>query len=71
MQSSLKILILGAGAVGGYYGLRLLQAGADVQFLVRSRRAQQLQQRGLVVSGAVNLRPVSYTDLTLPTNREV
>ena len=30
MQSSLKILILGAGAVGGYYGLRLLQAGADV-----------------------------------------
>lgn len=56
MQSSLKILILGAGAVGGYYGLRLLQAGADVQFLVRPRRAQQLQQMGLVVSGAVNLR---------------
>ena len=56
MQSSLKILILGAGAVGGYYGLLLLQAGADVQFLVRPRRAQQLQQMGLVVSGAVNLR---------------
>ena len=56
MQSSLKILILGAGAVGGYYGLRLLQAGAEVQFLVRSRRAQQLQQRGLVIGGAVNLR---------------
>ncbi len=31
----MRILILGAGAVGGYYGARLIQAGADVTFLVR------------------------------------
>jgi 2-dehydropantoate 2-reductase len=42
-------LILGAGALGGFYGARLLQAGADVSFLVRPRRQQQLALDGLVV----------------------
>ena len=45
----MKILILGAGAIGGYFGGRLVQAGADVTFLVRERRASQLQSQGLVV----------------------
>lgn len=45
----MKILILGAGAIGGYVGARLVQAGADVTFLVRERRASQLQARGLAV----------------------
>jgi len=45
----MKILVLGAGAIGGYFGGRLVQAGADVSFLVRERRAQQLQAGGLVV----------------------
>lgn len=45
----MKILILGAGAIGGYFGGRLQQAGADVTFLVRERRAAQLRERGLVV----------------------
>lgn len=48
----MRILILGAGAVGGYYGARLMQAGADVTFLVRERRAEQLARDGLVVTGA-------------------
>ena len=34
----MRWLILGAGALGGFYGARLLQAGADVSFLVRPRR---------------------------------
>ena len=34
----MRILILGAGAVGGYYGARLSQVGADVTFLVRKCR---------------------------------
>ncbi|MGT2493487.1 thiolase family protein [Cupriavidus basilensis] len=38
----MKILVLGAGAMGGYYGGRLMQAGADVTFLVRPRRAEVL-----------------------------
>lgn len=45
----MKILIVGAGAIGGYYGARLLQAGADVTFLVRARRAALLADRGLRV----------------------
>ncbi len=45
----MKILILGAGGIGGYFGGRLVQAGADVQFLVRPRRQAQLQANDLVV----------------------
>ncbi|MBL8701548.1 MAG: ketopantoate reductase family protein [Alphaproteobacteria bacterium] len=45
----MRLLILGAGGVGGYFGGRLVQAGADVTFLVRPRRAEQLRARGLVV----------------------
>jgi 2-dehydropantoate 2-reductase len=43
----MKILVLGAGAIGGYYGGRLAQAGADVSFLVRPSRRQVLQRDGL------------------------
>jgi len=45
----MKILVLGAGAVGGYFGGRLAEAGADVTFLVRPARAAQLAAHGLVV----------------------
>ena len=45
----MRWLILGAGALGGFYGARLLQAGADVTFLVRPRRQQQLARDGLLV----------------------
>jgi 2-dehydropantoate 2-reductase len=43
----MKILVVGAGAVGGYFGARLAQAGRDVTFLVRPSRMQQLQRDGL------------------------
>ena len=43
----LRILIVGAGAVGGYFGGRLAQAGRDVTFLVRPARAKQLSRDGL------------------------
>lgn len=45
----MKILVVGAGAIGGYYGARLLEAGADVTFLVRPRRAALLKEHGLRV----------------------
>src|ERR1041384_2620644 len=38
----MRILIVGAGAIGGYFGARLAEAGRDVTFLVRPRRAEQL-----------------------------
>ena len=45
----MKILVLGAGATGGYFAGRIAQVGADVSFLVRERRAAQLAANGLVV----------------------
>jgi len=45
----MRILILGAGGTGGYFGGRLAQAGIDVTFLVRPNRAAQLQRDGLVI----------------------
>jgi 2-dehydropantoate 2-reductase len=45
----MRILVVGAGATGGYYGARLAQAGRDVTFLVREARAAMLRQSGLSV----------------------
>ena len=43
----MRILILGAGGTGGYFGGRLARAGADVSFLVRPARAARLREEGL------------------------
>jgi len=45
----MRILVVGAGAIGGYFGGRLLSSGRDVTFLARPRRAAQLAATGLVV----------------------
>ena len=45
----MRILVLGAGGIGGYFGGRLAAAGGDVTFLVRPRRAEQLRANGLVI----------------------
>jgi len=45
----MRILVVGAGAVGGFFGGRLLAARRDVTFLVRERRAAQLAKTGLVI----------------------
>lgn len=45
----MRYLVLGAGAIGGYFGARLIQAGADVTFLVRPARAAALAREGLRV----------------------
>jgi 2-dehydropantoate 2-reductase len=60
----MKILVVGAGAVGGYFGARLTQAGRDVTFLVRPSRARQLRSEGLrIVSphGDLTLQPKTIT----------
>ncbi|KIY23500.1 ketopantoate reductase family protein [Mesobacillus subterraneus] len=46
----MKILIVGAGAIGGYFGGRLLEMEANVTFLVREKRQKQLKEHGLVVT---------------------
>src|SRR5687768_5052332 len=45
----MRFLVAGAGAIGGYFGGRLLEVGCDVTFLVRPRRAAELARTGLVI----------------------
>ena len=55
----MRVLVVGAGAIGGYFGGRLLQAGNDVTFLVRPKRASELASTGLVIkspNGDVTLK---------------
>jgi 2-dehydropantoate 2-reductase len=59
-----KVLVIGAGGVGGYFGGRLVQAGADVTFLVREKRAQQLAERGLVIKSAVGDATLAVRTIT-------
>ncbi len=49
----MRNLVVGAGAIGGYFGGRLLQAGRDVTFLVRPRRAALLAKHGLSIQSRV------------------
>ena len=55
----MRILVLGAGAVGGYFGGRLAEAGVDVTFLVRTARAALLKENGLIIKSPTG-------DLRLP-----
>ena len=60
----MRLLVVGAGSTGGYFGGRLTEAGRDVSFLVRPRRAAQLEAEGLkIVSphGDVTVRPKLVT----------
>ena len=64
----MRILVVGAGAIGGYFGARLAAAGRDVTFLVRPKRAEQLKS-GLFVrspKGDVKIAaPKLVTETTL------
>jgi 2-dehydropantoate 2-reductase len=58
----MRVLVLGAGGTGGYFGGRLAQSGADVTFLVRPARASQLAQGGLRIRS-----PLGDADLRVAT----
>ncbi|MEP9408260.1 2-dehydropantoate 2-reductase [Peribacillus frigoritolerans] len=47
---ALNIVIIGAGALGSYFGGRLQQAGQDVQYLVRKNRAKKLKENGISIT---------------------
>jgi len=65
----MKVLILGAGAVGGYFGGRLAQAGVDVTFLVRPQRAQTLARTGLVIESPLGNAQLSVRTVQKETVR--
>ncbi len=56
----MRFLVVGAGATGGYFGGRLLEAGRDVTFLVRPARAEKLAATGLVITSPAG-------DVTIPS----
>ncbi len=60
----MRILVVGTGAVGGYFGAYLSRAGRDVTFLVRPQRAKQLQRDGLRIvgpQGDLTIKPQTVT----------
>jgi 2-dehydropantoate 2-reductase len=61
----MRILVVGAGATGGYFGGRLAQAGRDVTFLVRPARAEKLRQRGMRITGLGEETTVTPTLVTV------
>jgi 2-dehydropantoate 2-reductase len=63
----MKILVLGAGATGGYFGGRLAASGADVTFLVRPKRAAQLAEHGIVIESPFGNGQVSARTVTAET----
>jgi len=66
----MKILIVGAGGIGGFFGAKLHQSGADVTFLLREQRHQLIQKQGLTVEtpgGSFTIQPrIILADQLLP-----
>lgn len=61
----MRIAIIGAGGVGGYFGVRLAEAGEDVHFIARGRHLAAMRENGLKLlspAGDALLKPVSATD---------
>lgn len=70
----MRLLFLGAGGTGGYFGGRAAQAGADVTFLVREPRAARISEQGLRIQsplGDVTLHPKVVTQQTLQGHYDV
>ena len=60
----MRTLVVGAGAIGGYFGGRLAEANRDVTFLVRPRRAAELAASGLIIRSRLG-------DATIPKPKTV
>jgi 2-dehydropantoate 2-reductase len=63
----MRILVLGAGGIGGYFGGRLAAAGVDVTFLVRERRAEILARDGLVIRSEAGDLAIQVRTVTAAT----
>ena len=60
-----RILILGTGGLGGYFGARLAASGADVTFIARGEHLKAMRANGLRIEstlGNLLLKPVTATD---------
>ena len=62
---SMRILVLGAGGVGGYFGARLTEGGVDTTFLVRAARRDRL------LSGGIKIQSDFFDDADVPTVKAI
>jgi 2-dehydropantoate 2-reductase len=65
VEATLRIAVMGSGGVGGYFGARLVQGGADVHFIARGSHLVAMRERGLAIEGGPNplhLPKVNATD---------
>lgn len=70
----MKVLVVGAGAVGGYFGTRLFENGVDVTFLVRKNKQLLINEHGIKVQsihGNVNILPKTITANYPPEDYDV
>ena len=62
----MKIVVMGSGGVGGFYGGRLAHAGSDVAFIARGRHLAAMREHGLTIEneaqGSIHLPKVRVTD---------
>ena len=58
----MRIVVVGAGGVGGYFGARLARSGADVTFVARGAHLAAIRERGLTVTSTVD----SEREYTVP-----
>ena len=60
----MRIAIMGSGGLGGYFGARLAQGGADVHFIARGKHLQAMRSEGLRIEGPepMHLQRVQATD---------
>ena len=61
----MKIIVVGAGGVGGYFGARLAEAGLDVTFIARGKHLEKIKKKGLVlnsIDGNYTVFPAKATD---------
>lgn len=64
----MRVLIVGAGATGGYFGGRLIEAGRDATFLVRPRRANELAKDGLRIRSRLGDVSISNPPVVVAEN---
>jgi 2-dehydropantoate 2-reductase len=76
MASSMRIVVLGSGGIGGYYGALLAKAGHEVSFIARGAHLEAMQTRGVTVrtpegvstipvTAVADTKTIGTTDLVL------
>ena len=60
----MRIAVIGAGGVGGYFGARLAAAGHDVQFLARGRHLAAIRDNGLRIDSALGALVIDHPEVT-------